>query len=97
MNNKRINLNICGRNYPLNINPKEEYNLRKVGKLIDEMIKEYEAKFDIKDKQDALAMCAIKLGINAEIYKNTSEHQMQSFNNMILTLIDTCSETENLQ
>ena len=38
------------------------------------MIREFEANFDVKDKQDALAMCALKLEANAEVHHlNNSE------------------------
>lgn len=81
MDFRRITINIAGRNYPLNVPAAEEETLRKVGKQIESMIKDFEASFDVRDKQDALAMCALKLGTNAEVYslnnekniKNTSE------------------------
>lgn len=65
---RRITINIAGRNYPLNVPAEEEETLRKVGKQIEGMIREFEASFDVKDKQDALAMCALKLGANAEVH-----------------------------
>lgn len=64
---RRININIAGRMYPLNVPAAEEETLRKVGKQIENMIKEFEASFDVRDKQDALAMCALKMGANAEL------------------------------
>ncbi len=66
---RRITISIAGRNYPLNVPASEEETLRKVGKEIETMIKEFEASFDIRDKQDALAMCALKLGTNAEVFR----------------------------
>ena len=70
MDFRRITINIAGRNYPLNVPAAEEETLRKVGKQIETMIKDFEASFDVRDKQDALAMCALKLGTNAEVYNN---------------------------
>ena len=67
MDIRRITINIAGRVYPLNVPATEEETLRKVGKEIEMMIKNFEKTFDIKDKQDALAMCALKLGTNAEV------------------------------
>ena len=64
---RRITINIAGRVYPLNVPAAEEETLRKVGKQIENMIKEFEQNFDVRDKQDALAMCALKLGTNAEV------------------------------
>lgn len=88
MEMRRITINIAGRNYPLNVPAAEEETLRKVGKQIETMIREFEANFDVKDKQDALAMCALKLGANAEvqilnsdkIIKNSNERLTQISN-----------------
>ena len=57
---RRITITIAGRNYPLNVPAAEEETLRKVGKQIEAMIKDFEQNFDVRDKQDALAMCALK-------------------------------------
>ncbi|MGC4129409.1 MAG: cell division protein ZapA [Bergeyella sp.] len=67
MDMRRITIVIAGRTYPLNVPADEEETLRKVGRQIEDMIKNFEASFDVKDKQDALAMCALKLGANAEV------------------------------
>lgn len=67
MDIRRITISIAGRNYPLNVPSAEEETLRKVGKQIEGMIKDFEKNFDVRDKQDALAMCALKLGTNAEV------------------------------
>ena len=68
---RRITITIAGRNYPLNVPSAEEETLRKVGKQIEAMIKDFEQNFDVRDKQDALAMCALKLGTNAEAVSYT--------------------------
>lgn len=83
---RRINIVIAGRNYPLNVPAKEEETLRKVGKQIEEMIKEFEANFDVKDKQDALAMCALKLGTNAEVHLTNGEKNIRSANERVTIL-----------
>lgn len=66
MDTRRITISIAGRNYPLNVPVAEEEKLRRVGKTIEAMIKDFEANFNVRDKQDALAMCALRLGTNAE-------------------------------
>ena len=45
---RRITINIAGRNYPLNVPAAEEETLRRVGKQIEGMIREFEANFDVK-------------------------------------------------
>lgn len=74
---RRITINIAGRTYPLNVPAAEEETLRKVGKQIENMIKDFEASFDVRDKQDALAMCALKLGANAEVLEMNYEKSVK--------------------
>ena len=77
---RRITINIAGRVYPLNVPAAEEETLRKVGKQIENMIKDFEQNFDVRDKQDALAMCALKLGTNAEVLSMSNERNIKSTN-----------------
>ena len=83
MDFRRITINIAGRNYPLNAPAAEEETLRKVGKQIETMIKDFEASFDVRDKQDALAMCALKLGTNAEVYSLNNEKNIKNTNERV--------------
>lgn len=77
---RRITINIAGRIYPLNVPVAEEETLRKVGKEIEKMIKEFESNFDVRDKQDALAMCALKLGTNAQVFAQTNQNNIDKAN-----------------
>jgi len=77
---RRITINIAGRVYPLNVPAAEEETLLKVGKQIENMIKDFEQNFDVRDKQDALAMCALKLGTNAEVVSANYDKTIQSTN-----------------
>ncbi len=93
MDARRITIVIAGRSYPLNVPATEEETLRKVGKQIENMIKDFEANFDVRDKQDALAMCALKLGANAESAKivndkniNISKERVQQLNQLLENL-----------
>ena len=47
------------------------------------MIKDFEASFDVRDKQDALAMCALKLGTNAEVYSLNNEKNIKNTNERV--------------
>ena len=73
-----INIVIAGRSYPLNVPDTEEIVLRKVGKQIEQMIKDFEKGYAIKDKQDALAMCALRLGVSAEMKAISLENNIKS-------------------
>lgn len=93
MDVRRITINIAGRIYPLNVPATEEETLRKVGKQIENMIKDFESSFDVRDKQDALAMCALKLGANAEValqdhekYRASSNSRLKNINALLESL-----------
>lgn len=59
MKDLSIKVNITNRIYPLTIDPAEEENVRLAAKKINEMVKEYEENYAVKDKQDLLAMAAL--------------------------------------
>ena len=89
---RRITINIAGRVYPLNVPAAEEETLRKVGKQIESMIKDFEQNFDVRDKQDALAMCALKLGTNAEVVAINKEKNIKSTNERVMKINQTLDE-----
>jgi cell division protein ZapA len=56
----KLKVNIAGRHYPMSVKAEEEEIIRQAGKQINDLIRDYEQKYDIRDKQDALAMCALQ-------------------------------------
>ncbi len=62
----KIKLSIADRVYPLNISPVQEEGLRKATKKIEEMIKQFEQNYAVRDKQDVLAMCALQFAAQVE-------------------------------
>ncbi|KQS92176.1 MULTISPECIES: cell division protein ZapA [Chryseobacterium] len=93
MDVRRITINIAGRIYPLNVPAAEEETLRKVGKQIENMIKDFEQNFDVRDKQDALAMCALKLGTNAEMISLANEKNIKSASERLANINQMLGET----
>lgn len=66
MRNLSIKVIIANRPYPLTVSSEEEEELiRKAAKRINEMVKDYESKYAVKDKQDLLAMCALDYATKA--------------------------------
>lgn len=94
MDVRRITINIAGRTYPLNVPAAEEETLRKVGKQIESMIKDFEASFDVRDKQDALAMCALKMGTNAEVFALNNEKNINASNDRVQQMNKLLEELE---
>ncbi len=90
----RITINVAGRVYPLNVPAAEEETLRKVGKQIEAMIKDFELNFDVRDKQDALAMCALKLGTSAEVSAKNNEKNINASNERLLKISQLLEDLE---
>ena len=63
MENKiKIKVKIADRIYPLTIRPEQEEAIRLSVKKIDQMIKQFEQSYAVRDKQDVLAMCSLQYG-----------------------------------
>lgn len=60
-----IKVNIANRIYPLKINREEEESIRLAAKSINDILKDYEENYAVRDKQDLLAMCALKFATEA--------------------------------
>jgi cell division protein ZapA len=67
-----ININISGREYPVNVAPGTEAQMRKAGAVINEQIKNYSASYAVSDPRDLLAMCALQLAFQ-QIEKEYNE------------------------
>jgi cell division protein ZapA (FtsZ GTPase activity inhibitor) len=58
-----ININIADRMYPLRIERKEEENIRKAAKIINDKVVQYKQRYPSKDTQDCLAMATLQFVI----------------------------------
>jgi len=69
MNNSlKIKVTIGDRVYPLTIKSEgEEEGVRKAVKRINELVKNFEQNYEIRDKQDVLAMCALQFAAQNEV------------------------------
>ena len=67
-----IKVSIAGRIYPVTIERTEEENVRKAVKNINDKVSDYEKNFDIKDRQDLLAMSSLFFASQAVELQHTS-------------------------
>jgi cell division protein ZapA len=86
----KIKLTVADRVYPLTISPNQEASLRISAKKIDEMTKQLEQNYAVRDKQDVLAMCALQYAAQLEnqLEKNTKEDDSSNKTNELIELID---------
>lgn len=90
MDKLSIKVKISDREYPMKVDPVDEENIRRAGKIINESLKSYREKFGIDDKQDLLAMVAfdstvekLKLEGKSHQVDDTVEHKLAKLNQII--------------
>ena len=66
MDKLSIKLHIANRIYPMKIDRSSEEAIRNSVKKIEDRLKFYEDNYEIKDKQDLLAMCLIEYASRLE-------------------------------
>jgi len=62
----KIKLSIADRVYPLTVSMSQEEGLRSACRKIEQMIKQFEENYAVRDKQDVLAMCALQFASQLE-------------------------------
>ena len=86
----KIKLTVADRVYPLTISPDQEASLRVSAKKIDEMTKQLEENYAVRDKQDVLAMCALQFAAQLEnqLENNSMKDKPSNKINELIELID---------
>lgn len=74
-----VNINLCGRNYPVRIDSHEKEALDKAIGLLNERIKLYEKNYPATDKQDQLSMTLIQLALQFHKSENQKLQQSEEF------------------
>jgi hypothetical protein len=94
MAQQEIRINIAGRYYAMYITPEQEEVARRIGKNIEMTIKEMENNYATKDKQDALAMTALRLMINAEFNLQKKDRELKEADEKLKEVINFLKELE---
>ena len=86
----KIKLTVADRVYPLTISSDQEASIRASAKKIDEMTKQLEKNYAVRDKQDVLAMCSLQYAAQLEkrVEKNILEDDPSIKTNELVELID---------
>ena len=86
----KIKLTVADRVYPLTISADLEASLRSSAKKIDDMTKQLEQNYAVRDKQDVLAMCALQYAAQLEnqLEKNNKGDDPSIKTNELIELID---------
>lgn len=82
----KVKVSIADRVYPLTINPEQEEGLRKATKKIEELIKQFENSYAVRDKQDVLAMCALQFASKLEQESIDAQHDDDTVNDKLLAM-----------
>jgi len=88
----KIKVTIGDRVYPLTINNAgEEEGVRKAVKKINDLIKKFEENYEVRDKQDVLAMCALQFASLQEvktIYSEQDGEEIEEKLNYLSAILD---------
>lgn len=84
----KVKINIAGRHYPLLINADEELAVRNAGKEINGMIQEFEVKYAVTDRQDAISMTALQLASKYMLLKDSGTKEDTDLNEKIIQLTE---------
>ena len=89
----KIKVTIGDRVYPLTIKSEgEEEGVRKAVKKINDLIRRFEENYEVRDKQDVLAMCALQFASLQEvksIYNEQDGEMIESKLQQMSVLLDT--------
>ena len=73
----KIKVTVAGRVYPLKVkNEVEEEGMRKAAKQINILVSKFEKNYEVSDKQDVLAMCALQFASLTEIKSINTEKDL---------------------
>ena len=86
MDKLSIKINIANRFYPMKIERSSEESIRNAVKNIESRLKFYEDNYEIKDKQDILAMCLIEYASKLEKLNNSKLINDDGISDKILKL-----------
>ena len=80
----KIKVTIGDRVYPLTIKSEgEEEGVRKAVKKINDLIKKFEENYEVRDKQDVLAMCALQFASLQEVNSIYNEQDGEEIENRL--------------
>ena len=91
LNNLKIKVTIGDRVYPLTIRDEnEEEGIREAVKNINDLIKKFEQSYEVRDKQDVLAMCALQFAsaqelksVQENVVSETVENKLRELNQLL--------------
>lgn len=88
MSGLKVKINIAGRFYPLTINADEEEAVRKAGNEINRLVQEFEDRYAVTDKQDAVSMVALQMASKYNLLKQSDEGSGKETEDRIMELIE---------
>jgi len=91
----KIKISIADRVYPLTVETSQEEGLRSASKKIDNMIKQFEENYAVRDKQDVLAMCALQFAsqveqkqINTNLDSSETINRLKKINDLLFDYLE---------
>ena len=61
-----VRIQVADKVYPLKVTPDEEERIRRAAKRLNDRIRQHRQTFEVQDKHDLLAMCALEFATETE-------------------------------
>ncbi len=88
MSKLKVKIEIAGRFYPLTINAEEEEAVRAAGKEINRLVQEFEDRYAVTDKQDAISMVALQMASKYNMLKQSGDDTNSEVNEKVVELTE---------
>lgn len=99
MEHRNIRITLAGRVYPMTVTAVQEESIRRVAHKIEKMFEVMGESYQVNDRQDILAMIALRLGMETELLNKENETNMKLIHqrlNRSIQALEESLETENV-
>ena len=78
-----IRIQVADKVYPLKVTPDEEEQIRRAAKRLNDRIRQHRQTFEVQDKHDLLAMCALEFATETEHLEERGANYTQELQSTI--------------
>jgi cell division protein ZapA len=78
-----IRIQVADKVYPLKVTPDEEERIRRAAKRLNDRIRQHRQTFEVQDKHDLLAMCALEFATETEHLEERGANYTQELQSTI--------------
>jgi cell division protein ZapA len=89
-----IRIHVADKVYPLKVTPDEEERIRKAANRLNDRIRQHRQTFEVQDKHDLLAMCALEFATEVEEHEEKNHAYQQELRSSIKAIEDVLNTSQ---